>query len=698
MANTKRKILCLVFALVCLFSVVFAVSAIYANASASNNSNNGKINYKIAPEITVDMPSGFSTDLPNAVLNKSYDIPSVSAIDVYGDKLSVKTDLYAHYYSENRSLIQIENNAFIPRFYGVYTLCYTAVDCFNNISTMIFDVVCQDKAPLTASVVEEDNTYYVGREVKVCDIIIQNAIGETNVLASAICDDAVYVIENGVFVPEYVGEYTIQYVYSDYNETGTLSYTINVEENQTPIFTSEISLPSYFIVGVPYFLPTVDCKVYRNNTCYTIQPKITLQYLSSDNVTIINNGEFTPTVEGDILISYEASMSGYVAKKEFYASVVDVNFNGEMDMTKYFQGENVGVKALSYGITLSTLTDGAYSDFINSVLSRKLSMTLGIDADKNDFSALDIYLTDFDNKDIQIKLSYVKDGDFAEFVINNEDFVIASSGFHNASSINFEYDNKTRLANMGGSDNVEINKTLSGNPFYGFISEFITVKFVFTGVSGYSTIYVYNIDNQTFSNELGDGARPFIVFSPYMKGEGSLGDVIELDRIYVADILDPNFTVQYYTLAPSGNFVTTVDGEIMDTDTDYTKTYSFIASENGRYDVYMVVSDTFGNSETFAYSIYIVNKEGPVFNISTKNVVVKAGNTIKLQKAKVVDNITLSSKITVYVVIVCPDWTTEIVKNGATYSPVQYGVYTVNYYACDLDENISIASYTFTVK
>ena len=88
MTKTKRNILCLVFALVCLFSVVFAVSAIYANASSSNDSNNGKVNYKIAPEIMVEMPKGFSNEFPNAVLNKSYKIPNSSAIDVYGDSLT----------------------------------------------------------------------------------------------------------------------------------------------------------------------------------------------------------------------------------------------------------------------------------------------------------------------------------------------------------------------------------------------------------------------------------------------------------------------------------------------------------------------------------------------------------------------------------------------------------------------------------
>ena len=694
MTKTKKIITCLMLfsiAIVCAIGV-FGVKAL------SNDNNNDKINYKIAPEITVDMPVGFSAELPNAVLNKSYAIPLVTAIDVYGDELFVKTNLYAHYYSENRSSIQIENNSFIPQFYGVYTLCYTATDCFNNVATKIFDVVCQDKTPLTATVVEESGNYYVGREVKVNDILIKNNIGETSVSVTATCDKAVYTVKNGVFIPEYVGEYTIEYVYSDYSESGKVSYTINVEGDQTPIFTSEISLPSYYILGVSYTLPSVTCKVYRNNASYNVYPKISLRYLSSESSSVISNNEFTPMVEGDIVITYEATMSGYSAKKEFPAKVVDVNYYDELDMGKYFQGKDIGVKTLGYGLTISSLTDGAYADFINPLLSRSLTMNLGIDADKNAFNSLDIYLTDFDNKDLQVKLSYVKNGDSAEFTINDEDFYNASFGFNKATTLNFKYDNETRSASMGGSDNVVIGKTLYGEDFNGFESEFITVKFVFTGVTGYSTIYVYSIDNQTLSNESGDGARPHVVFSPYKKGEGSLGDVIELDRIYVADVLSPSYSVQFYVLAPNGLYATSVEGEVLDFDTDYTKKHSFVATENGRYDVYIVVKDGFGNSETFAYSVNVINKEGPTFDLPSDNIIVSAGNTIKLHEAKVSDNVTPADKISIYVVVVCPDWTTEIVENGETYSPTQYGKYTVNYYAWDTDGNISIASYTFTVK
>ena len=56
-------------------------------------------------------------------------------------------------------------------------------------------------------------------------------------------------------------------------------------------------------------------------------------------------------------------------------------------------------------------------------------------------------------------------------------------------------------------------------------------------------------------------------------------------------------------------FAKSIDGEILDMDTDYTKEISFIATENGRYDVYMEVTDSVGNGELYAYSVEVVNKD-----------------------------------------------------------------------------------------
>lgn len=694
--KTKKKII-VAATLAAISSLAFGAVGVFANA-AGKEKGNTKINYEIAPQITVEFPNGFNNELPNAVLNKGYAIPSATATDVYGDELTVSKALYVHYYSETRSFIQIENNAFIPTFYGVYTLCYTATDSFGNVATEIFDITCQPKDAFTATVAQASGEYSVGREVKVADIQMQNAIGETSVAITAICAQTKYTVENGVFVPEYAGEYTIEYLCADYSETCKTSYNITVAENDMPIFLSDISMPEYFIVGAPYKLPTAKCRVYRNNAMFDVVPAIEVYYSSLNQRVTIKDGEFTPTAQGDITIKYTASAYGKTVTKEFLAKSVDVNFNGAMDMSKYFVGENVGVQTLSYGVSINTLTDGAGVDFINPVLSQELSMLVGIDSDKNDFSSLDIYLTDSVDKDVQIKLSFVKEGESAKFVVNNDDYAFANVGFKNASNLDFAYSNDTKIASMGGSDNIFIDKTLSGAEFNGFESTFINIRFELNGVKDYSTCYVYSIDNQTFSNESGDGMRPYILFTPYTKGERQIGDVIHLERVYVSDILDPNYTVSYYVLTPSGAFAKSIDGELLDMDTDYTKEVSFIAAENGRYDVYMEVTDSVGNGELYAYSVEVVNKDGAKITLSNVKTTVKAGSQITLAKASVTDNLTPSEELEIHVIICTPSWTMETVKNGQKYTPKQYGTYTVYYYVTDSDGNITMESYQFTVQ
>lgn len=162
MKRKKTTILVAALSALCSVSLAFAVGAVVGSA-AHGDGEKQKINYEIAPEISVKMPEGFLSALPNAVLNNSYKIPTATAVDVYGDELTVSTKLYAHYYSETRSFIQIENNAFIPAFYGVYTVCYTAIDDFGNAAMQTFDITCEEKQPLTASLMTPDEEYFVGQ-------------------------------------------------------------------------------------------------------------------------------------------------------------------------------------------------------------------------------------------------------------------------------------------------------------------------------------------------------------------------------------------------------------------------------------------------------------------------------------------------------------------------------------------------------
>ena len=676
--------------------VAFGAAGIMASAFTKETEKT-KINYEIKPEISVNMPEGFSEYLPNAVLNKSYKIPSAFAVDVYGDECTVRTALYAHYYSETRSLLQIENDAFTPAFYGVYTVCYTATDDFGNVATQTYDVTCEEKQPLSASVLELSGEYFVAQEVKIAEIEVENAIGAVEVQATASCAQATYDIVNGCFFPEYAGEYTVEYVYSDYSETSTVSYTLTVQENITPLFSSELYLPEYFILGASYTLPKAECKVYKGGAIYSLTPTVTLRYPEKNYSKAITDGTFTPTMEGDVVITYEASSFGKTEKREYSATVVDVDFNGAMTMQNYFYGKDIGLSALSYGVSISTIKDGASATFINSVLSRTLEMTLGIDANKNAFSSLDIYLTDAKDESKEVKISLEKTDDVAKVTVNDDDYAYANVTFAKAASFAFEYSNATRTVSMAGTAPIAVKKTLSGEVFDGF-GEFITVKYVLSGVTGYSTFNVYSIDNQTFSNERADGTRPYILFSIYQGEEKQVGDLIEIERIYVADVLDPNYTVKYYVLAPSGKFAVSLEGETLDYDTDYTKEYSFLATESGKYVVYMEVEDSVGNNETFAYAVTVVDREAPVITLSGTYEEAKAGKSVILAKATVTDNETPVEEMEVYVVVVCPNWETLMAENGKEFKPDQYGTYTVWYYVTDGDGNIAMQSYQFTVK
>ena len=123
-----------------------------------------------------------------------------------------------------------------------------------------------------------------------------------------------------------------------------------------------------------------------------------------------------------------------------------------------------------------------------------------------------------------------------------------------------------------------------------------------------------------------------------------------------------------------------------------------MATESGKYVVYMEVEDSVGNNETFAYAATVVDREAPVITLSGTYEEAKAGKSVILAKATVTDNKTSAEKMEVYVVVVCPNWETLMAENGKEFKPDQYGTYTVWYYVTDGDGNIAMQSYQFTVK
>jgi hypothetical protein len=376
---------------------------------------------------------------------------------------------------------------------------------------------------------------------------------------------------------------------------------------------------------------------------------------------------------------------------------VEVNYATDVEMERYFYGDDIVTEATSYGVSLQTNKEGASTEFINKVIAQKFSLDFGFDIEENNYDRLDITLTDSLNAECSVKFSVVRGlGEFTELYVNDAAMTKSSVSFTSKNTHNLSYNDKDHTVTLGGSEAVKVRNTYAGEPFNGFESDYVYVRVGFADVTGQSKSFVYKINNQVLFNE-GDGIFPHVVYTRYEHGKKEIGDLIVVDRIYVSDILNPNYSVSYYVKAPDGSYAVDVNGtQLSPENTDWRKENSFIATQLGRYNVVIICEDSFGNGETYSYSINIVDTEAPLVRIfDKKDETARVGDVLKAKAVQVSDNLTES--LVVYTYVMTPKGTVEEYKESERFVLTQKGVYRVYYYVFDENGNTTTVYYSITV-
>lgn len=658
-------------------------------------STQSKTNYKIEPTITLQTGDYSIENAPNAVKGLKYKVFDACAVDVYNDALEVSVGVYYNYYTQTRSEVSFVDNAFVPDMFGVYTIVYTATDVFNNQAVVTYNVKCQEKEAFSASLTDKLTVGTVGDKIDVAKISFDNFIGEVDFSVQAVSKNgyAVYAIGDDMsFYPEYCGDYEIKYICNDYNETTTISYDIKVSDNPLPIFKTDVVLNKYYIVDCFYEMPMPDCYYSIEGKRYEVIPSVSIQYSDGSNDVIVN-GKFKPTKEGTVVVTYTARFGSARSIKEYTVKAVDVGYSLDIQMDKYFYSDAISTKPLDYGVRIVSRSETSF-DFINPICASGVSAKLAIDENNNNFEKLDIILTDENNENLSVKFSLVKGENGCVFYVNDRDYIYVSTSFYGEQLIEFNFDNDKQEASLDGST-LDVDKYYNGEKFNGFTGDNVYLSFAFDGVVENAGLLVYQIDNSVLSNAKRDNFEPFVTFTRFM-GDKAVGDVIDIERIYVADVLDPNYTVNYTVVGPDGQYVSTLGGVVLDGNASYNKQHSFKALMLGRYVVSIKVNDSFDNQTNYSYAIEVKDNKSPTIILGEGETSASLEKNITLKTATATDNYTEKMEIDVY--IRRPDYAYEVATNGGSYTPTQKGTYTVFYYTVDEYGNIAIAEYQFTVK
>lgn len=695
--KSKKKL----FAGFCAMAAVFTIccaTSLMVNAE-SNSTDKKTTQTAMAPEIKIDFGVYEKNALPNGRVGTAYKLFPVMAEDVYGEKLNVSVRVYVHYYSSTKAQVSVIDGKFTPMFSSIYTVEYSAVDFDGNSTIETYDVLCVEKENLNLNLEINEYTGVAGNVVQVAPYKAENVSGVADVEISAKLKgtNISYTVEDDLtFRPLYAGEYSVNYICSDYNEKILSSYTLEIAEAEAPVLLEDLTLNEYYIKGMEYTLPVGECYYCGENGPIRLIPNISIRYGYGKLRAIENSEEFTPNQVGDAEIVYEYFYDGKLLEKRFDVQMVDVGYGDSLDITKYFYNQNGTVEANNDGVFLYTYKDGGTADFIKPVLAYGFGLNFGVMKDYAYYDSVDIILTDSKDAEISVCFSYVRNANKAAwFYVNGESRAKTSSAFGQNTTLQFNYSEAEHTATLDGSDSLYIEKDINGNPFNGFPSEKVVVSIRVNDVVGKAGVAIYQINGQALYAMEMDGNAPQAYIDSYAGGEKTVGDLITLSRIYVDDVLSMETKVQYVVYDPNMQPITDVNGVLLDGTQDYTKSYSFVPTEYGYYNILIIVTDEWDNSEMYNYTVTISDQVAPVITLlkgSEKEV--RVGDKVTLLKANVSDDVTKDVLLKKYVMT--PDSILVEVKNE--YVVEQAGVYTVYYYATDAAGNVGMDFYTIVVK
>ncbi len=657
---------------------------------------------------------GSASGIPNAVVGYSYKLFDAKYLSVYGGE-KLYTNVYYAYTSSSKYEVPINNGYFTPDKLGVYTIVYTLVDVFGNVSTVEVDVTAipDNGFSLYVEVPNykkhvEGNVGEYFELVDAKDVLVQGNYGSVEVVMIAEHPDGdLFDVTANDFVPLKGGAWKVTYTVKDYaGRIGKFEYQLDVNVSNKVVFNAIKDMSKYIIVGADNPIPSLNYIDYLNSP---EEVEVTSVYVLKGNekVADVTDGFFKPTEEGTYTVVYKAtSVSGEESEVSASVLALDVGYGKNIqtwDRTKYFYSPNQDIVSTKYntdGVYLTVDENGSF-EFIKPVNAMSFSTTLKISSDTV-ASKISLVLTDLNNQNKKVKISLVNNqGNLSLLINDRKEATVNNQSFKNV---------KTNISfNSGmvtcGSTNVTVTDYLDGSTFNGFESLLANLSFeteVDTGVSGSSTILIDIINGQAFAKPLRtfDGVVPNIVYSESLVNKLNAGDIVKIPRAKVVDVMSTKTTATLSVIKPDGTPATDVDGNLLK-DVAIDKDYYLDLSMAGIYNVVYTYADDNGNSDSANLAIDAISRNKPVITVSGGARSVKVGENFGVGTATCTGEFTSYS---LYIFVLGPSGNLKPVNmnpeeaNYMSFKATESGVYKVVYLVMDQWNNQAIYEYTVTAS
>lgn len=651
----------------------------------------------IKPTIDVAYPDG---ELPHAVVGGTYPIFDMQASVPTGNAASLDISVYYGYYSGSKVMLPIVDGRFETPFVGIYTVLAEATDKFGQTTEVLIDVECFDVEKLSATVVDDsEGEWITGERVTVSELLLSDSYdgAEISVKKKAVLagePSVEYEITESSFLPLVGGDYKIVYSCSNFTETVTAEYTVKVTDSKKPIMLQTPALPKYLIKNAQYAFPVLTGRIFDNGSDVTAQI-VVKENGAGNGVVVAANEKYTVGDCESLEIIYTCVNGTESSVYTKTVPVVDVGYGEKLDLTKYFyklDGDYAVTASKDRTTFFAAAGERLHTEFIRELIAHGLNVKLG----NLSGGELNVYLTDRDNANERVRLTYKNMDAKTQFFVNGE-YALTLTTYLKEKTIEFSYDNRTFELAPESADGYTVSSYENGKPFEGFSSGYVYLEFELTEGKTDSSFDLMHVWGQQINSSKYDLVRPYYEDTA-LKGKQSLGADYTLKTTRFSDVLDPSISVSVSVIAPDKTYVTATDGTVLKNLTSLDRDYIIKLTSYGQYFVEYVLEDGNGNMvESGGYAITVADSVSPTITLSDVPTEGKIGKGIKLATYTLSDDKSLAENITAFTVVKAPTGAFSKVDSGELTCTVA-GVYTVYVYAMDEMNNATMVSYTIRVK
>lgn len=657
-----------------------------------------KIADTVAPTLSIDYNGYSKDDIPEAQASRPYKTFDASAIDAYTGVCTVEKNVYFNYNSGSPLKMTLKDGYFTPHRAGTFTVEYVAVDNFGNKKTEIVEVVSQSSFdPVTVDVSSVNSSgALAGYDILLDSVTASGGSGKLDVsyVISHAKGESAYRVTDSGFKPLESGTYTVTFTAQDYvGNIGTGKVTINVAENPTPIVEKEADLPKNFLEGFEYILPDMTAVSYYSGTT-TVASEITVTD-SSGSKKLAADRKYTPAVaaSGDtVTLNYLAKTSHGQVSRTYTVPCYKVKSGNDIDMGKYFLASDGVTVTPQSELMVFTFANEGEVEYLNGVSQVGFEMVFNLG---NKAGKVTFFLEDRSRPGEGIKITLKQLNSKVYLVLNDKEEYETEASF--SSNITLSYDALLKKVFVGRAG-------YEAEDLYLFDSGIANLSWTVAEVTSQVQFKLIRLNGQVFSSDTEDYGKPFIAVYGSYGGRRNIGTVYETLLGFLTDVLDPSVTSYMSVKTPSNTYVTADDGTVLN-QVDPKKVYRFTLSEYGNYAIEYYAEDSWGNLNSFKYSVRVWDVNPPTITINGKVPEKASVNApLELPSASASDS-EKPAAITVYASYKSPSgqvrFISDDVDNPSTkkvFTPTEKGEYIITYYCFDTNGNLAELHYTVKVS